>query len=147
MMQRLSILLLGALLALPAAAEELGKQVFQNNCAMCHQADAQGTPGLAPPLKGAQWAGLAAVRTYVPGVLLAGMNGQISLDSGNFIGVMPPQNRLSDEEIAAVSNYLVSGINAQADWKPLAASEVAGLRQSTPSVASLRALRKQGLGK
>lgn len=128
-----------------ALAADLGETIFQNNCAVCHQPQAQGMAGLAPPLKSGQWAKLAAARSYVPGVLLAGMNGSLPLENGNFIGVMPTQNRLSDDEIAAVSNYLFMSVNGQAGWQPLTAAEVAALRSSTPAVGALRAQRKQAV--
>lgn len=147
MTKHITLLLMGVVFALPATAADLGAQVFEKHCAVCHQADAQGAAGLAPPLKGPHWAKLVDTRTYVPGVLLAGMNGTISLEGGNFTGVMPPQNSLSDDDIAAVSNYLYTSVNAQTNWKPLTAADVASLRQALPSVASLRALRKQGIGK
>jgi mono/diheme cytochrome c family protein len=78
----------------------------------------------------------------VSGVLLVGLNGVLNLDEGSFTGVMPPQNRLSDEGIAGVTNYLLSVVNAQATWQPISA-DVAALHQSPPTVAGLRALRKQ----
>lgn len=130
-----------------AAAADLGMQVFQNNCAVCHQAEAQGMVGLAPPLKGTQWAKLNAVRQYVPGVLLVGMHGVLNLDDGTFNGVMPPKNALSDEEIAAVSNYLFSAVNAQENWQPIPATDITALRLNPPSVANLRVLRKQVIAK
>lgn len=128
-----------------AHAQMVGQQVYQAHCAVCHQADAQGAPGLAPPLQGRHWIKLASARQYVPGVLLAGMHGVLALENGNFNGVMPPQNRLSDEEIAAATNYLFINVNGQEKWPALQASDVAQLRRETPLVAQLRALRKQAL--
>lgn len=130
-----------------AAAADSGEKIFQNSCAMCHQAQAQGMPGLAPPLKGSQWSKFAAARTYVPGVLLAGMNGSLPMESGNFVGVMPPQNRLSDDDIASVVNYLFGDVNAVAGWKAISSAEIATLRQATPAVSALKAQRKQALAK
>ncbi|HSN16594.1 MAG TPA: c-type cytochrome [Gammaproteobacteria bacterium] len=40
-----------AMLPLPAALAD-GAGVFRANCASCHGVDGQGTPGLAPALKG-----------------------------------------------------------------------------------------------
>jgi len=128
-------------------AMENGENIFQNNCAVCHQPQAQGMAGLAPPLKSAQWGKYATARRYVPGVLLGGMNGSIALENGNFIGVMPPQNRLSDEEIAAVANYLFVTVNAQPGWKEFKADDIAAMRQNPPAMSALRALRKQVLAK
>ena len=126
-------------------AAERGLQVYESNCMVCHQAGGQGMPGLAPPLAGAQWARLAMARNYVPGVLLAGMNGSLQLESGTFVGVMPPQNRLSDEDLAAVANYLFTTLNGRADWQALTAEELAALRASPAPVSALRAMRKQAV--
>jgi mono/diheme cytochrome c family protein len=133
--------------AISAHAAADGEQLFKSICALCHGPQAQGTPGLAPPIKTEQWSRFADARHYVPSVMLAGMNGQLITDAGPFVGVMPPQNRLTDEEIAAVANYLLMSINGHPDWKPLTSEEVAVLRANTPTVANLRALRKQALGK
>ncbi|WP_413671693.1 cytochrome c [Massilia cellulosiltytica] len=129
------------------AQEVKGADVFRAACAMCHQAEAQGAAGLAPPLKGSYWDKLAKTGTYVPGVLLAGMHGQITTDEGPFNGVMPTQNRLADSEIAALSNYLVQDVNGVKSVPAVTADEVAKLRAKTPSVSELRALRKQALAK
>jgi nitrite reductase (NO-forming) len=149
----LRALLLGTLTAITvvtasaASAAESGEKVFMTNCAACHQAQAQGMAGLAPPLKNSHWSKYAGIRSYVPGVLLAGMNGSLAMESGNFVGVMPPQNRLSDDEIAAVTNYLFAEVNQVAGWKSITAAEVATLRKNTPAVSALKALRKTALGK
>lgn len=139
-------MLLFAVAAVPAA-ELPGRQVYTANCAMCHQDQAQGAAGLAPALKGSQWEKLGKARAYAPGVLLAGLHGPISTDEGSFTGVMPPQNRLSDEQIAAAANYLVLEVNGQAGAEPVTAAEVAAWRAKPPSVAELRAARKQALAK
>lgn len=131
--------------AVPAGAADLGEQVFQANCAVCHQPQAQGMPGLAPPLKSGQWAALAGVRDYVPSVLLGGMNGSLQLEGGKFMGVMPPMNRLADEQIAAVVNYLFAAVNGQDGWRPLTPAEVGALRENPAPLAALRALRKQAV--
>lgn len=129
------------------AQEVKGAEIYRNSCAMCHQAEGQGAAGLAPPLKGSYWAKLVNIPVYVPGVLLAGMHGTITTDEGPFNGVMPTQNRLADAEIAALAAYLAEEISGLAGATTASAAEVAALRAKTPSVAELRALRKQALAK
>jgi mono/diheme cytochrome c family protein len=137
-----------SLLAAPARADEvLGQKVYQSSCAMCHQDQGQGAAGVAPALKGSQWLKLGQQRGYAPGVLLAGMHGAISTDEGTFIGVMPTQNRLSDEEIAAVAGYVVRALNGQQGAAEVTPGDVAAMRAKPASVAELRALRKQALAK
>lgn len=147
-MTRMAIWLACALAACGSAqAQDAGAKVYQANCAMCHQAQAQGSAGLAPPLTGSYWQRLAQARAYVPGVLLAGLHGPLGTDEGPFVGVMPPQNRLSDEDIAAVSGYLVAQLNGQSGLAPVTAAEVAAWRAKPAPVAELRAMRKQALAK
>ena len=129
------------------AQDVKGADVYRTSCAMCHQDQAQGAAGLAPPLKGSAWDKLAKAPAYVPGVLLAGMHGPITTDEGLFNGVMPTQNRLGDAEIAALAAYLVKEVNGQADAATPSAADVAALRAKPATVAQLRALRKQALGK
>lgn len=129
------------------AQEVNGRDVFKAACAMCHQAEAQGAAGVAPPLKGSYWNRLAAIPTYVPGVLLVGLHGPIVTDEGTFNGIMPPQNRLSDREIAAVANFLLQDVNGQSAATAVTVDSVAALRAAPPAVTALRALRKQALAK
>lgn len=142
----LSAFVLFAVGAAAAGAQEIrGADVYRAACVMCHQAQGEGAAGLAPPLKGSYWGKLAATKTYVPGVLLAGIHGPIQTDAGQFMGVMPTQNRLSDAEIAAVSTYLFTDFNGQATV--VEAAEVEKLRAKPLSVTELRALRKQATAK
>jgi len=144
--------LAAALLAGPVAQAQQAQQikgadVYHSACMMCHQAQAQGAAGLAPPLKGSYWGELGKLPGYVPGVLLAGMHGPLATDEGQFNGVMPTQNRLSDAEIAAVSNYVVREVNGQAAAPAVAAGDVAALRAKPPTVSELRGMRKKALAK
>lgn len=47
-----TIYLLAALALSPAASAADGKSIFATTCAACHGAQGQGTPGMAPALKG-----------------------------------------------------------------------------------------------
>ena len=47
-----TVSLLAALALSPAASAADGKTVFESTCAACHGAQGQGTPGMAPALKG-----------------------------------------------------------------------------------------------
>lgn len=143
-------LLTAALLsaATGAGAQQVsGAEIYKSSCAMCHQEQGQGAAGVAPALKGSQWDKLSKVAGYAPGVLLAGMNGQITTDEGPFMGVMPTQNRLSDAEIAAVATYMLHDIAGQQGAPAVTAAEVAALRAKPQSVAELRAVRKKALAK
>lgn len=144
------LILTAALLAAAAGAnaqQASGSDLYKSSCAMCHQDQGQGAAGVAPPLKGSHWDKLSKVAGYAPGVLLAGMNGQITTDEGQFMGVMPTQNRLSDAEIAAVATYVLHDIAGQQGAPAVSAADVAALRARPLSVTELRALRKKALAK
>ena len=89
-----------------AAAD--GKAVFDNNCAVCHQAGGVGVPGQFPRL--AARAGAIAAKpegkAFLPQVVLNGMGGRITVDGDEILGAMPALDSLSDDDIAAVLTYI-----------------------------------------
>lgn len=84
-----------------------GATVYQN-CSACHQPQGTGLPGAFPPLAGHVPQLLAAEggRDYVVHVLLYGMQGPITVDGKNYNGAMPSWAHLSDQELAAVIDYV-----------------------------------------
>ena len=97
--------------AATASAADLaaqGKEVFAANCAACHNNDASGIPGVAPPLANAlrERLGSPAGRTYLANVLVHGMAGPIESQGQSFNGVMPAFGTLPDESLAAVLAWL-----------------------------------------
>ena len=89
--------------------------MFDNNCAVCHQAGGVGVPGQFPRLAGR--AGAIAAKpegkAFLPQVLLNGMSGRITVDGEQILGVMPAFDSLSDDDIAAVLTY-ITGLGSQA---------------------------------
>ena len=89
-----------------AAAD--GKAVFDNNCAVCHQAGGVGVPGQFPRL--AARAGTIAAKpegkAFLPQVVLYGMGGRITVDGEQILGAMPGFDSLSDDDIAGVLTYI-----------------------------------------
>ena len=90
------------------ASAGMGKAVYRDNCALCHQTGAQGLAGQFPRLAGriAAIAATPAGREYLIEVLLNGMAGRITVDDTPIQGVMPSFRTLSDVQIAAVLSYL-----------------------------------------
>jgi mono/diheme cytochrome c family protein len=99
-----ALLLAGA----PGAVAADGKAVFDNNCAVCHQAGGVGVPGQFPRLAGR--AGTIAAKpegkAFLPQVVLNGMGGRITVDGDEILGAMPALDSLSDDDIAAVLTYI-----------------------------------------
>jgi mono/diheme cytochrome c family protein len=118
-----------AALACPGRAAASGAELFVAHCAVCHQAQGQGIPGMYPPL--ADSAGDLARskdgREYLAHVLSFGLNGPIMVRGARYNGFMQSWAALSDEEIAALLNYVLTAFNASMlpkDFKRFSAREV-----------------------
>jgi len=117
------------------AQQAAGCAVFNVQCVACHQVDGQGVPGSFPQL--AHNPDLFLARDFPARVVLFGMEGTIVANGQTIQGAMPPLgNVLSDEEIAAVVNYVCSSFGnaalapkATKTMPPLDAATVAALRK------------------
>jgi mono/diheme cytochrome c family protein len=144
--------------ALPASAQsgaasaDAGSHIYAANCAACHQAGGTGMTDAFPPLAGhfPDLVKPADGRTYVEKVLLFGLEGAISVNGGNYAGAMPSWNALSDDEIAAVLNYVSTawdnGKSLPAGFKPFTPDEIKALRAPELTSAAVYALRSGTLG-
>jgi len=114
-----------------AAAD--GKAVFDNNCAVCHQAGGVGVPGQFPRLAGRAGtiAGKPEGKAFLPQVVFNGMGGRITVDGEQILGAMPGFDSLSDDDIAAVLSY-ITGL----DHKPVT--------YTTADIKKARALPRRG---
>jgi mono/diheme cytochrome c family protein len=119
--------------ATPAAAQSAkvdGASVFKDQCVACHQANAQGVAGQFPPL--ANNPDLFLSRDYPVRVVLFGLSGTVTVEGKTFESTMPPLEFLSDEQIAAVVNYVRDNFGNAAlkpkDMTPIDAAAVATLR-------------------
>ena len=103
-----ALALMGATVPLGAWAAPDGAALFAQHCAACHQADASGTVGLAPTLKGADWTRLGADKGYLAAVLLHGLSGPIVVNGQRFVGSMPGfAAQIDDASLATIANHLV----------------------------------------
>jgi mono/diheme cytochrome c family protein len=130
------VLMLGMLGLAEGAAAETGEAVYRNNCALCHQTDAQGLAGQFPRLAGRIGAIAAkdAGREYLIEVVLNGMAGRINIDDTPIQGVMPSFRTLSDEQIAVVLSYLAGLPHGASKPVRFRATDAAALRQQ-PQIA------------
>ena len=85
-----------------------GAEIFADTCQACHQLGGVGAPGLAPPVVSAVLKNAAArLKDYPVMVVVKGLTGSIPLaDGGSIAGAMPPQQALTDVEVAVVVNYV-----------------------------------------
>jgi mono/diheme cytochrome c family protein len=110
-----------------------GSAVFHEQCVACHQAQAQGVPGQFPPLAGN--GDLFLSRDFPARVVLFGLSGKIKVKDQQIDSTMPPLDFLSDDQIAAVVEYVRGSFGNAAlrpkDMTPLDAATVAKLRADT----------------
>jgi mono/diheme cytochrome c family protein len=114
----------GLFVALPALAQAGGEQLYNDNCAACHQKAGQGIPGAFPPLKGdAVVLGDTKVLAFV---VLTGRGGMPAF-----------KDSLSDADLAAIMTY------ARSAWgnsgTPLTAADFAKARTGPPPSTRLQA--------
>lgn len=98
-------------IAITSQQASLGSTVYQQHCMSCHGDDGQGTYGVAPALDGNNLVRAADANSVVMSVL-------VGFDPEHVWGAMPSfAKQLSDQEIAAVSNYIRTawGNKARAD--------------------------------
>lgn len=114
-------------------------------CAACHQSNGAGVPGAFPPLAGHAAELYQADPTYMVDVVLYGLTGQIQVEGVSYNGFMPSHEHLSDAEIAAILNHVMTSFgneDAVDSFEPYTAEDVEaqrGLELSSSDVHSLRA--------
>lgn len=95
-------------LAAGQAQQLRGKAVYDANCAACHLPDGKGVAGVFPPLADSDF---FQQRPYeMAHIVLNGRSGELVVNGSHYNGVMPPQD-LSDDDIAAVINYVSVDMN------------------------------------
>lgn len=148
-------LLLAALTATASIANAAQANVYGAHCAVCHQPNGEGIPGMYPPLANSigRFAGLDSGRQYLVQVVSFGISGPISVHGQTYDGVMQSWPQLSDEEVAEALNRVLTSFNEALlpkDFHPLQADEVKRIRAkhlSTSDVHKERVALEQSLTK
>jgi mono/diheme cytochrome c family protein len=144
-----------------AARASAAQSVFAAKCAICHQPDARGVPGMYPPLAGTigDYLTIRGGRAYLADVVLFGMSGLMTAGGADYNGLMPPQGaELSDAEIAATLNDVLDSFNRDRlprDFKPFTPAEIRAARaerrgpsdQAAERAKLLGALQQRGVGR
>ena len=111
--------------SLEEQAEQLGKPIYDTQCAQCHQANGQGIPGSFPPLTQTEW--VLGDKGRLVRLLLNGMQGRLEVEGEVYNGAMIlPSPSLTDEQIAAVLTYVRQHFGNDAD--AVTPDEVASVR-------------------
>ncbi len=66
----------------PADPMAIGKQIYNGNCANCHQASGEGQPGSYPPLGGSEW--VVGDKTTLACIMLHGLQGPLTVKNGSY---------------------------------------------------------------
>ncbi|MDT8439506.1 MAG: cytochrome D1 domain-containing protein [Wenzhouxiangellaceae bacterium] len=107
-----------------ASGAEASQAVYQANCGACHQPNGKGLAGAFPPLAGNP--NILGNPEIIIENILAGKQGEITVNGQTYNGVMPPMQHLSDEHVAQAANYaLTSWGNA---GEPVTVAQVADKR-------------------
>jgi len=136
----LAAALLGAVAA-PASADS-PEQLFNNNCAICHQVGGKGVPGQFPRLAGrvGTIAARPEGRAFLTTLVLSGMSGTIAVDGKTIVGIMPDFSSFSDDDLAAILTY-VEGLGG-AGGAPFTAADMKAARaRPIPQPGGMAAMR------
>ncbi|HCL06125.1 MAG TPA: cytochrome c [Chitinophagaceae bacterium] len=81
-----------------------GKEVYELYCQNCHMADGKGMGEINPPLAKADYMKKPA-NTLID-VILKGSTASLTINGKKYVGAMPAQEYLTNEQIADVLNYI-----------------------------------------
>ena len=80
-----------------------GESLYSTNCSSCHMPTGEGLGGAFPPLALSNW---LKNQKKIIGVVLKGLEGEVTINDEVYNAVMPPLNHLTDREIADVLNFV-----------------------------------------
>jgi mono/diheme cytochrome c family protein len=104
-----------------------GKQVYQDACLACHQADGGGVPAMNPSLVKTKW--VLGEKAILVRIILQGMTGAQEVNGDTYRNVMAPKSDLTDQQIADVLTYVRNSFGNNAT--PITATEVKAIRAKT----------------
>ena len=133
-MRRIAFCLLFSGSLLHAAPD--GKELFKQNCSMCHGAEGLGMAGVFPPLAKSDF--IVNYRTKALKAPMEGLSGPITVNGKVYTGAMPTAF-LDDEQLAAVFNYVFTSWGNEVP--PVTVEEITKTRASSriPTLAALKA--------
>lgn len=101
-----------------------GQIVYEQNCAVCHQADGGGVPHLNPPLSQTDY--VLGEKPRLINVLLNGLDAHELIDGEVYSNVMPSHDFLSDQQISDVLTFVRNSFENKAS--AISVAEVAAER-------------------
>ena len=85
-----------------------GKEIYEQNCANCHQKDGKGLQNLYPPIAGSDY---LKDKEKVILLIKNGISGEIIVNGKKYNQPMPANNQLQNLDIAEVVTYIYN------EWK------------------------------
>jgi mono/diheme cytochrome c family protein len=101
-----------------------GKNIYEQYCLSCHQADGSGVPNLNPPLT--QTSYVKGDKKKLIKWVIQGSVENVPIDGKSYSNTMAPQNFLKDEELADVLTYIRNSF---------------GNKQSSVTITDVKAVR------
>jgi cytochrome c len=133
----------------PLAAQDgaAGAAIFAKRCAVCHQQNGQGMPGVYPPINETlgHFMATASGRRYLAEAVAFGLAGAIAVGGQPYIGQMKLAPPLSDQETADVLNHVLTtfnGASIPADAAVFSTDEIAALRATPKSPTDMAKARQ-----
>ncbi len=110
----------------------MGKRLYTQTCAACHQVNGQGLPGAFPPLADSEW--VVGSEERVTRILLHGLAGPIEVKGNTYNGNMPAfgpgsSYNWGDDKISYVLTYIRSEWGNEAS--PISIEQVAAIREAS----------------
>lgn len=82
-----------------------GKQVYEQNCVVCHQSSGGGVPNMNPPLKGTDY--VLGDKNTLTSIILKGSSAGLKVNGVSYSNSMPAfAENLDDAQIANVLTYI-----------------------------------------
>ena len=107
-----------------AASVKRGREVYNQTCLSCHQADGAGVPRMTPTLHKTPW--VEGDKKRLIAIVLNGLTGEIEVDGEFYNNTMPPFNTLTDQQVADVLTYVRNSFSNKASM--VTAKEVKAVR-------------------
>ncbi|MXV16315.1 c-type cytochrome [Pedobacter sp. HMF7056] len=104
-----------------------GKQLYEQHCQNCHNADGSGLGALIPPLTDTVF--MKERSGSLPCLVRDGVKGKMIVGGKPFDGEMPGNNKLADIDIAAVLTYVTNSFgNKQGIYETKRVGACVGVR-------------------
>jgi mono/diheme cytochrome c family protein len=104
-----------------------GKVVYTQYCAVCHQADGLGVPGLNPPLSKTVY--VLGDQTRLINIVLKGLSEGVEINGETYSNVMPAMAFLTDQQVADVLTYVRNSFQNKAS--AITAAQVKAVRANS----------------